>query len=80
MQLRSVPALLTDADPKALLLDLVDELVASAESRAGRSLALEKFAAELAEVGARGERCRMESAQALLDLPALPSREAPRGR
>lgn len=67
VQLRSLPALLSDADPKALLLDLVDELVASVESRAGRKLTFEKFAGELAKVGARGERCRAESAQALLD-------------
>jgi DNA mismatch repair protein MutL len=67
VQLRSLPALLSDADPKALLLDLVDELVASVESRAGRTLTFEKFAGELAKVGARGERCRAESAQALLD-------------
>ena len=67
VQLRSVPALLADANPKALLLDLVDEMVASAESRAGRTLAFEKFAGELAKVGARGERCRLESAQSLLN-------------
>lgn len=67
VQLRSLPALLSDADPKALLLDLVDELVASVESRSGRTLTFEKFAGELAKVGARGERCRAESAQALLD-------------
>ncbi len=67
VQLRSLPALLANADPRALLLDLVDEMVASAESRAGRTLAFERFAAELARVGARGGRCRVESAQALLD-------------
>lgn len=67
VQLRSVPALLNDADPKALLLDLVDELVQSAEGRVAKSLTFEKFAGELAKVGARGERCRMESAQGLLD-------------
>ncbi|NIP92574.1 MAG: hypothetical protein GWO24_03530, partial [Akkermansiaceae bacterium] len=67
VQLRSLPALLTDANPRTLLLDLVDEMVASVESRAGRSLTFEKFAGELARVGARGERCRVESAQALLE-------------
>jgi DNA mismatch repair protein MutL len=67
VQLRSLPALLANEDPKALLLDLVDEMVASSESRAGRTLAFEKFAGELAMVGARGKRCRVESAQSLLD-------------
>ncbi len=67
VQLRSLPALLSDTDPKALLLDLVDEMVASTESRAGRTLTFEKFAGELAKVGARGERCRADSAPGLLD-------------
>jgi len=67
IQLRSVPVLLSAADPRSLLLDLVDELVHSAESRSGRVLTFEKFAGELARVGARGERCRAESAQGLLD-------------
>ena len=67
LQLRSVPVLLSSADPRSLLLDLVDELVHSAEGRSGRVLTFEKFAGELARVGARGERCRAESAQGLLD-------------
>ncbi len=67
VQVRSMPALLEGADPRQLLLDLVDELVKSAESRSGRVLTFEKFAGELAKVGARGERCRPESAQVLLD-------------
>jgi len=67
IQLRSVPVLLKAADPRSLLLDLVDELVHTTEGRSGRMLAYEKFAEELARVGARGERCRVESAQALLD-------------
>ncbi|HAT20977.1 MAG TPA: DNA mismatch repair endonuclease MutL [Verrucomicrobiales bacterium] len=67
VQLRSVPVLLSSADPRSLLLDLVDELVHSAEGRSGRVLTFEKFAGELARVGARGERCRVESAQGLLD-------------
>lgn len=67
VQLRSVPVLLSAADPRSLLLDLVDELVHSAEGRSGRVLTFEKFAGELARVGARGERCRVESAQGLLD-------------
>ena len=67
VQLRSLPALLAEADPKALLLDLVDELVGSAEGRSGKVLTFEKFAGELAKVGARGERCTAETAQTLLD-------------
>ncbi|MCH2063370.1 MAG: DNA mismatch repair endonuclease MutL [Roseibacillus sp.] len=67
IQLRSMPVLLKAADPRSLLLDLVDELVNSAEGRSGRVLAFEKFAGELARVGARGERCRVELAQSLLN-------------
>ena len=67
VQVRSLPALLKNADPAKLLLDLVDELVQSAESRSGRVLTFEKFAAGLARVGARGEPCNPESAQVLLD-------------
>ena len=67
VQLCSLPVLLKDEDPRALLLDLVDELVHSAEGRSGRMLTFEKFADGLARVGARGERCREDSAQGLLE-------------
>ena len=67
IQLRSVPVLLKAADPRSLLLDLVDELLHSAEGGSGRVMAFEKFAGRLARVGARGERCRVESAHGLLD-------------
>jgi DNA mismatch repair protein MutL len=67
VQLCSLPVLLKDEDPRTLLLDLVDELVHSAEGRSGRILTFEKFADGLARVGARGERCRAESAQGLLE-------------
>ncbi|MEC9054206.1 MAG: DNA mismatch repair endonuclease MutL [Verrucomicrobiota bacterium] len=67
VQLGSLPVLLKDEDPRVLLLDLVDELVHSAEGRSGRILTFEKFADGLARAGARGERCREESAQGLLE-------------
>ena len=66
VQLRALPALLTEADPKALLLDLVDEM-ADGPGRSGKRLAFEKFAERLAVVGARGEKCRGEGAKGLLE-------------
>jgi DNA mismatch repair protein MutL len=67
IQVASVPALLAERDPKRLLLDLVDELVASEGGRRGRAQAFEVFAERVARLGARGEPCRSESAKGLLD-------------
>lgn len=81
VQLTALPALLAEADPKALLLDLVDELV-DGTARTGKRLTFERFARRLAVVGARGEPCRAEAARGLLealfscDLPYC----APAGR
>ncbi len=66
VQLRALPALLADADPKALLLDLVDEMV-DGVGKVGKRLTFERFAERLAAVGARGEKCRGEAARALLE-------------
>ena len=67
VQLRGLPAMLTDHDPKKLLLDLVDELADGMGSRGGKALAFEKFAARLAKVGSQGEVCRGEAVRLLLD-------------
>jgi len=66
VQLRALPALLADADPKALLLDLVDEMVEGV-GKVGKRLTFERFAERLAAVGARGEKCRGEAARVLLE-------------
>ena len=67
MQLRGVPGMLSGADAKALLLDLVDALVDSEGGTRGKALTFEKFAARLARVGGKGEPCRSEAAGSLLD-------------
>ncbi|NNM28265.1 MAG: hypothetical protein HKO57_01990, partial [Akkermansiaceae bacterium] len=67
MQLRGLPAMLSGADAKALLLDLVDALVHTEGGARGKALTFEKFAAGLARVGAKGEPCRTEGARPLLD-------------
>jgi DNA mismatch repair protein MutL len=67
IQLVSVPALLATRDAKALLVDLVDELVESEGGRRGRTLAFEVFAKKVAKLGGRGEPCREKAAYGLLD-------------
>ena len=67
VQLRSLPAMLAGTDPRTLLVDLVDQMVSSAEGKAGRSLAFERFAGQLAAVGARGRRCRTDGARRLVE-------------
>ena len=67
VQLRALPAILAGADPKALLLDLVDALGDDGGRRGGKALAFEKFAVRLARVGSQGEPCRGEAARVLLE-------------
>jgi DNA mismatch repair protein MutL len=67
VQLRALPAMLAGADPKALLLDLVDALGDDGGRRGGKALAFEKFAVRLARVGSQGEPCRGEAARVLLE-------------
>jgi DNA mismatch repair protein MutL len=75
VQVRSLPALLNLKDPRAFLLDIVDELRATQESRRGRDMAFETFAAKLARQAGRAEACGPEQLEALLadlfgcDLP-----------
>jgi DNA mismatch repair protein MutL len=66
IQLRALPALLAGADPKALLLDLVDDIV-DGVGRTTKRLTFERFAERLAAVGARGEKCRGDAARVLLE-------------
>ena len=66
VQLRCVPSALSKEEPRALLLDIVDELVHSAEGKSSRELAAEKFAAKLARAGAKRGRCSENEGKALL--------------
>ncbi|MDG2488291.1 MAG: DNA mismatch repair endonuclease MutL [Roseibacillus sp.] len=66
VQLRCIPSALGEEDARALLLDVVDELVHSAEGKSSRELTSEKFAAKLAKVGAKRGRCRENEGKALL--------------
>ena len=67
VQVRSLPPMLSGADPKALLLDLVDALGDEGTRRGGKALAFEKFAGRLARVGSRGGPCRGEAVRVLLE-------------
>ena len=66
VQLRGIPSALGKVEPRALLIDIVDELVHSAEGKSSRELAAEKFAAKLARVGAKRGRCSENEGKALL--------------
>ncbi len=55
VQIRSLPALLHLDDPRAFLLEIVDELRATQETRRGRDLTFETFAAKLARQAGRAE-------------------------
>ena len=66
VQLRCIPSALGEEDARALLLDIVDELVHSAEGKSSRELTSEKFAAKLAKVGAKRGHCRENEGKALL--------------
>ena len=67
IQLRCIPPALDQEDPRALLLDIVDELVHSAEGKSSRELTAEKFAAKLAKVGAKGVKFRESEGKSLLE-------------
>jgi DNA mismatch repair protein MutL len=67
LQLLGVPGMLAGDDAKSLLLELVDALVETEGEAKGKALTFERFAARLARVGGRGERCSSEAAAPLLD-------------
>ena len=66
VQLRCLPSVLDKEEPRALLLDVIDELVHSAEGKSSRELTAEKFAAKLARAGAKRGRCSENEGKALL--------------
>ncbi|GHC51958.1 DNA mismatch repair protein [Roseibacillus persicicus] len=67
VQIRSAPDFLGEGEVEELVLRLVDELIESEGTKGGRSVAFEIFAAKFAKQGARGEKARLNTAQALLD-------------
>ncbi|MDQ8191631.1 DNA mismatch repair endonuclease MutL [Roseibacillus persicicus] len=67
VQVRSAPDFLGEGEVEELVLRLVDELIESEGTKGGRSVAFEIFAAKFAKQGARGEKARLNTAQALLD-------------
>lgn len=75
IQVRSLPALLHLDDPRAFLLEIVDELRATQETRRGRDLTFEAFAAKLARQAGRAQPWSPEQLEPILselfrcDLP-----------
>lgn len=67
IQVRSLPAILDLTDPRAFLLEIVDELRATHESRRGRDLTFETFAAKLARQASRAEAWAPHTLAALLE-------------
>lgn len=67
VQVRSAPDFLGEGEVEELVLRLVDELIESEGTKGGRSVAFEIFAAKFAKQGARGEKARSNTAQALLE-------------
>jgi DNA mismatch repair protein MutL len=67
LQIRSLPAMLDLGDPRAFLLEIVDELRATHESRRGRDLTFEAFAAKIARQAGRAEPWSAHQVAPLLD-------------
>lgn len=67
LQVRSAPDFLGEGEVEELVLRLVDELIESEGTRGGRAVAFELFAAKFARQGAKGEKARAATAQALLE-------------
>ncbi|MFC5049197.1 DNA mismatch repair endonuclease MutL [Rubritalea spongiae] len=82
LQVRSMPAVLAEKDPRAFVIKLIDELVETVGAKRGKQLAFEIFAEKLAKRAAWNEVCKLSGAEHLLaalfkcDLPYC----APDGR
>ncbi|MGJ8673742.1 DNA mismatch repair endonuclease MutL [Rubritalea sp.] len=82
LQVSSMPAVLSDKDPRAFVITLIDELVDTVGAKRGKNLAFELFAEKLAKRAAWNEVCKRSGAEHLLarlfkcDLPYC----APDGR
>lgn len=67
LQLRSMPALLGEKDPRSFITALVDELVETVGGRRGKSLAYELFAEKLAKRAAWNVACKLPDAENTLE-------------
>ena len=82
LQVRSMPAVLENVDPRAFIVTLIDELVDTVGGKRGKCMAFELFAEKLAKRAAWNEVCRLTGAEHILsalfncDLPYC----APDGR
>lgn len=82
LQVRSLPTLLGEKDPRSFMTAMVDELVETAGSKRGKLMAYEVFAGKVAKRAAWNESCRAGGFEELLrelfdcDLPYC----APDGR
>ncbi|SHJ20485.1 DNA mismatch repair protein MutL [Rubritalea squalenifaciens DSM 18772] len=67
LQVRSMPALLNDKDPRSFITAVIDELIETVGGKRGKRMAYEVFAEKLAERVAWGEPCRLAGAERMLD-------------
>jgi len=67
IQVRSAPAFLAEGEVEGFIVGLIDELVSSEGTRAGRAVAYEIFAQQFARNGARSERAHEKAGQKLLE-------------
>ena len=67
IQVRSMPAVLGDNDPRAFITALIDELVDTVGGKRGKSLAFEVFAEKLAKRAAWNELAKHNGTEPLLE-------------
>jgi len=68
LQIRSMPALLGSRDPRAFVVEMIDELVETQGSTRGKTMAFEQFARYLAKNATRGLIYPLAQVSKLLDL------------
>ena len=75
IQIRSMPAILSEKDPRVFVQEVVDELLATYGAKKSRSLAYELFAQTLSKQATRADRFQFSQAETILsalfkcDLP-----------
>ncbi len=67
VKVSSMPSFLQLSDVRSFLIGLVDELSETLGAKRGKSMVYEVFAANIAKRAGRGEPCRIDHAQSLLD-------------
>lgn len=67
LQVRSMPALLNDKDPRSFITAVIDELIDTVGGKRGKRMAYEVFAEKLAERVAWSEPCRLAAAERMLE-------------